>query len=662
LSGITFACLKKNKRFIIMKLLNLFIMMVVLSCASLNAFSQDKKATILTIDGESITLEEFDNIFRKNNRDSSITQAALDEYMQLFINFKLKVKEARVLGLDTVAKFKTELEGYRAQLARPYLTDTDVLNELMHEGYDRLNQEIHASHILIKCEPNASPEDTLKAFNKAMEIRNQILNGSDFTIVAKDRSEDPSAKENGGDLGYFTAFQMVYPFEDAAYKANTGDLTMPVRTRYGYHIIKILDKRTARGEILVAHIMIKEKKEEGGAANAEAKATEIYQKLLAGEKFDELSAKFSDDGSSAKKGGELPWFGTNKMVIEFEEASFALKNDGDISAPFKTSYGWHIVKRLAYKPVASYQEMEKEIKGKVSKDQRAEKTKASFVAKLKKQYNFSYNKDVANLIAAKADTNVFMGTMKLKKKELKMVLCTIDGKSYKVSDFQKSITSKMRVKTKQTPAEYVLEETRMFAENSLLKYEDSKLEGKYDAFRLLMNEYREGILLFELTDQKVWTKAVKDTTGLQAYYNTNKSNYMWPERAEVAIYACATGDIANKVRMMLSEGDDNVKIANEINKDTQLNLQVEEGLFAKEDKDILSQVEWKAGISQNINYNDQVVIVLVKNVVASTPKKLTESKGLVTSDYQTFLEEQWIKELRAKYKFTINQDVLHSIK
>lgn len=645
-----------------MKLLNLFIMMVVLSCASLNAFSQDKKATILTIDGESITLEEFDNIFRKNNRDSSITQAALDEYMQLFINFKLKVKEARVLGLDTVAKFKTELEGYRAQLARPYLTDTDVLNELMHEGYDRLNQEIHASHILIKCEPNASPEDTLKAFNKAMEIRNQILNGSDFTIVAKDRSEDPSAKENGGDLGYFTAFQMVYPFEDAAYKANTGDLTMPVRTRYGYHIIKILDKRTARGEILVAHIMIKEKKEEGGAANAEAKATEIYQKLLAGEKFDELSAKFSDDGSSAKKGGELPWFGTNKMVIEFEEASFALKNDGDISAPFKTSYGWHIVKRLAYKPVASYQEMEKEIKGKVSKDQRAEKTKASFVAKLKKQYNFSYNKDVANLVAAKADTNVFMGTMKLKKKELKMVLCTIDGKSYKVSDFQKSITSKMRVKTKQTPAEYVLEETRMFAENSLLKYEDSKLEGKYDAFRLLMNEYREGILLFELTDQKVWTKAVKDTTGLQAYYNTNKSNYMWPERAEVAIYACATGDIANKVRIMLSEGDDNVKIANEINKDTQLNLQVEEGLFAKEDKDILSQVEWKAGISQNINYNDQVVIVLVKNVVASTPKKLTESKGLVTSDYQTFLEEQWIKELRAKYKFTINQDVLHSIK
>lgn len=636
--------------------------MVVLSCASLNAFSQDKKATILTIDGEAITLEEFDNIFRKNNRDSVITQQALDDYMQLFINFKLKVKEARALGLDTVTKFKTELEGYRAQLARPYLTDTDVLNELMREGYERLNQEVHASHILIKCDPNASPEDTLKAFNKAMDIRNQILNGSDFSIVAKDRSEDPSAKDNGGDLGYFTAFQMVYPFEDAAYKGNVGDISLPVRTRYGYHIIKIIDKRTARGEIHVAHIMIKEKKEEGGAANAEAKATEIYQKLLAGEKFEDLSAKFSDDGSSAKKGGELPWFGTNKMVIEFEDASFALKNDGDISKPFKTSYGWHIVKRLGYKPVASYQEMEKEIKGKVSKDQRAEKTKASFITKLKKQYQFTYNQEVANLIAAKADTNVFSGNLKLKKKELKMVLCTIDGKPYKVAEFQKLLASRMRVKTKQTPAEYVIAEAAAYAENSLLKYEDSKLEGKYDAFRLLMNEYREGILLFELTDQKVWTKAVKDTTGLQAYYNTNKTKYMWPERAEVAIYSCANAEVANKVRVMLSEGADNVKIANEINKDTQLNLQVEEGLFAKEDKEILEKITWKPGISENLNYNDQVVIVLVKNVVASTPKKLTESKGLVTSDYQSFLEEQWIKELRAKYKFTINQDVLHSIR
>ena len=644
-----------------MKLLNRFVMMMVLACTSVSLFAQDKKATILTIDNEQVSLEEFDNIFRKNNRDSIITQQALDEYMELFINFKLKVKEARSLGLDTAAKFKNELEGYRAQLARPYLTDADVLNDLMKEGYSRLKQEVHAYHILIKCEANASPEDTLKAFNRALDIRNQITGGSDFSIVAKDRSEDPSAKDNGGDLGYFTAFQMVYPFEEAAYNAKINEVTMPVRTRYGYHLIKVVDKREARGEIHVAHIMVKEKKEENGAGNAEAKANEIYQKALAGESFEDLAAKFSEDGSSAKKGGELPWFGTNKMVIEFEDGAFALKKDGDISRPIKTSYGWHIIKRLGYKPIGTYEELEKEIKSKVSKDSRSEKTKASFLAKLKKQYNFTYDEALINALAAKADTNIFNSKWNVSKKDLKKVMFTIDGKDYKLAEFHKSMTSRMRVKTKFTPAEYVKDEANAFATAALMKYEDSKLEGKYDAFRLLMNEYREGILLFELTDQKVWTKAVKDTVGLNSFYEANKSRFMWPDRAEAVIYTCANADIANKVRAMLAQGKSNAEITTEINKDTQLNLQIEEGLFSKEDNEVLGIMEWKNGVSNNIPYNNQVVVVLMKNIITAAPKKLSEAKGLVTSEYQTYLEEQWIKELRAKYKFTINKDVLHSI-
>ncbi|MFZ4785175.1 MAG: peptidylprolyl isomerase [Flavobacteriales bacterium] len=644
-----------------MKLLNRFVMMMVLACTSVSLFAQDKKATILTIDNEQVSLEEFDNIFRKNNRDSIITQQALDEYMELFINFKLKVKEARSLGLDTAAKFKNELEGYRAQLARPYLTDADVLNDLMKEGYSRLKQEVHAYHILIKCEANASPEDTLKAFNRALDIRNQITGGSDFSIVAKDRSEDPSAKDNGGDLGYFTAFQMVYPFEEAAYNAKINEVTMPVRTRYGYHLIKVVDKREARGEIHVAHIMVKEKKEENGAGNAEAKANEIYQKALAGESFEDLAAKFSEDGSSAKKGGELPWFGTNKMVIEFEDGAFALKKDGDISRPIKTSYGWHIIKRLGYKPIGTYEELEKEIKSKVSKDSRSEKTKASFLAKLKKQYNFTYDEALINALAAKADTNIFNSKWNVSKKDLKKVMFTIDGKDYKFAEFHKSMTSRMRVKTKFTPAEYVKDEANAFATAALMKYEDSKLEGKYDAFRLLMNEYREGILLFELTDQKVWTKAVKDTVGLNSFYEANKSRFMWPDRAEAVIYTCANADIANKVRAMLAQGKSNAEITTEINKDTQLNLQIEEGLFSKEDNEVLGIMEWKNGVSNNIPYNNQVVVVLMKNIIPTAPKKLSEAKGLVTSEYQTYLEEQWIKELRAKYKFTINKDVLHSI-
>jgi len=285
----------------------------------LSGYAQNKDATVLTIENEAVSVEEFENIFRKNNRDSVITPAALDEYMELFINFKLKVKAARELGMDTVAKFRNELAGYRAQLARPYLTDGDKLDELVAEAYKNMQKDVKARHILVKCEANATPEDTLKAYTKAMSLYTRIAGGEDFETIARENSDDPSAKQNGGDLGYFTAFQMVYPFEEAAYGAKIGEVVRPVRTRYGYHIIEVEDVRNARGEIRVAHIMVKEKKEDGGAKNAEDKINEIYQNLQNGQSFEELAAKYSEDGSSAKKGGELPFFGPNKMVPEFEK-------------------------------------------------------------------------------------------------------------------------------------------------------------------------------------------------------------------------------------------------------------------------------------------------------------------------------------------------------
>jgi len=355
-----------------MKVKSLVVLSFLVACALNPVLAQDKNATVLTVDGEATSLEEFENIFRKNNRDSAISQQSLDEYMELFINFKLKVKEAREAGLDTVKKFITELDGYRNQLARPYLTDTDKLNDLMREAYQNQTQEVRAMHILIKTDANATPADTLRAYNKTMAIRERLMKGEDFASLAKAVSEDPSAKDNGGDLGYFTAFQMVYPFEKAAYDTKVGEVSMPVRTRYGYHLIKVVDKRSARGEIHVAHIVVKPKSETDGEANAQTKINEIYQKSLSGEStFEDLASKFSDDPTSAKKGGELAWFGTGKMVIEFEDAAYSLKNNGDVSQPFKTSFGWHIVKRLDYKPLPSFESMEKELKNKVSKDKRA---------------------------------------------------------------------------------------------------------------------------------------------------------------------------------------------------------------------------------------------------------------------------------------------------
>ncbi|MBX7051571.1 MAG: peptidylprolyl isomerase [Flavobacteriales bacterium] len=629
------------------------------------SFAQNKNAAVLTVDGEPTTLEEFENIFRKNNRDSVITKQSLDDYMELFINFKLKVKEAREMGLDTVTKFKNELDGYRAQLARPYLTDTDMLNGLVKEAYEHEKYEVRAMHILIKLDPNALPADTLVAYSRCMALRERILAGEDFSTVARSRegSEDPSVKDNGGDLGYFTAFQMVYPFEEAAYNTPVGQVSMPVRTRYGYHLIKVSDKRPARGEIHVAHIMVKPKAEANGEQNAQNKITEIHQKLLSGEEtFENLASKFSDDQSSAKKGGDLPWFGTGKMVLEFEDAAFALQKDGDFSTPVKTDYGWHIIKRIGYKPHGTYEEREKDLKSKVSKDGRSEQTRSSFVNKLKTQYKYTVNEKELAKIMAKADSNAFTGKLNIKKSQLKKTLYTIDGKNISVKEFNDYMRTRGNARPTMSPQEFIKMQSNRFGEEKLLAVEDSKLEEKHTPFRLLMKEYREGILLFELTDQKVWSKAVKDSAGLAEFYKNNASKYMWPERAETVIYTCANQDIAKELRKMLAQGMDKAAIAGELNKNSQLNLQIEEGIYAREDRKILGQVDWKTGISKDVTDADgQVLIADIKVIRPVMNKKLEEAKGLITSDYQTWLEQEWIKQLRNKHKYSVNKDVLYTI-
>lgn len=629
------------------------------------AFSQSSTDIVLTIDGESVTKEEFENIYKKNNRDSSVTQKALDDYMELFINFKLKVHAAKELGLDTVKKFVNELAGYRTQLARPYLTDTDKLNDLMKEAYSFMGEEVRASHILVKCDANASPQDTLKAFNKIMELRKRINAGEDFTNVAKSSggSEDPSVTSNGGDLGYFTAFQMVYPFEKAAYAAKVGELSMPFRTRYGYHILKLTDRRPARGEIQVAHIVIRPKTETKGDEGAKLKLEEIRQKIVNGEEsFEELAKKYSDDPSSSKKGGELPWFGTGKMVPEFEDASFGLKADGDVSMPFKTDYGWHIVKRLKVRTIPSYAEAEKDLKNKVSKDGRSEQTRKSFVEKLKKEYGYKLSADTFKKIVMAADSNALTGKLYIKEKEMQSVLFTYSGKTYTVGEFNEYFRTKGMGKSGIVPADHVNQVFNKLVEDKLIAEEDGKLEQKHTPFRLLMKEYREGILLFELTDQKVWSKAVKDSAGLVDFYEQNKNQFMWPERADVVVYTCANAKIAADARKMLLAGKERSVVAGELNQASQLNLQIEQGLFSRDDKPFLKEIEWKQGYSKDIQNDGQVVFLEIKEVLAPRPKKLEEAKGLITSEYQNFLEKLWIDELRVKYKFEINKDVLHSIR
>ena len=628
---------------------------------------------ILTVEKENVTLSEFEAVYNKNNNVSAnVEQKTPAEYMELFINYKLKVKEAEALGLDTVESYKQELQGYLKQLSDPYLVDKQYTEDMVREAYDRLQYDVKASHVLIRVEEDASPEDTLKAYKKITEIYNKAKAGADFGDLAIKNSEDPSAKQNRGELGYFTAFRMVYPFESAAYNTPVGSVSKPVRTSFGYHILKVEDKRPEIGEIRAAHIMVASKAGDGKdlQINAEKKINEIYERVLAGEDFGQLARMYSDDNGSKGRGGELPWFGSGRMVAEFENAAFALDSNGAISKPVRSQYGWHIIKRLDKKNIGSYEDEYKRLKSRVEKDRRGEGSKESLVKKLKADYKVKeYPKNLAE-VESYVDSSFFIGSINFTKEDLEELdapLIVINDKLYKKgkttitqADFAKYIKSKSR---KQKPISTAIITKRLYDEffvQSILDYEKSVLKLKYPEYKALVQEYRDGILLFELMDQKVWKKAVKDSTGLEAFYEAHKTDYMWDDRLDATIYTCNSEENAKEVKEMLEAGKSDSAILATVNESSQLGVDIRDGKFTKKDMPVLEKVEWKEGI---YSVNDKAnYVVVVREVLPSQPKSLDEARGVVTSAYQSHLEKSWIEELRAKYTYEVNQGVLEQVK
>ncbi|MDE0979048.1 MAG: peptidylprolyl isomerase [Flavobacteriales bacterium] len=653
-----------------------------------NALISQEKATsnasetVLTVGDEAVTLSDFEHIFMKNNRDSVVTIASLDEYLELFIRFKLKVQAAEGLGMDTVATFQRELAGYRSQLARPYMTNNELLQDLVVQAWERKQEEVHARHILVSCGSEASASDTLKAWKRANALRTKITNGEDFDAVARSKggSDDPSVKDNGGDLGWFSAFQMLYPFEEAAFTTDVGNISNLVRTRYGYHVIEVTGRREARGEIRAAHIMIRLKKgsEADASTKSEAKIGQIYDLLQKGTPWDELALKMSEDGSSSSKGGELPWFGTGKMIESFEDAAFGLTEDGQISEPIQTSYGWHIIKRLEYRAPASFEASKREIEKKVSRDSRSELTRASFIENLKIEYNFGIQTSVLKGLyrAVSRQDSVFYPNHPVTgvaSSDLSRTLLKIGNESATVGGFIDHLnTSKIRNASIGGKA-VVNEQLKRWSENMLLDYEDVRLEDKHDAFRLLMEEYHDGILLFELTDEKVWSRAVKDSTGLEAFHAATSSDFMWAERADIRAFILADAALAKKVRKAIQKNKPLLPIAEEANAVNSLAYRLEEGLFSAGQNPWADRVlaDHNAGTlapaSKGVTFveytagGDEVILVQVEEIRESEPKTLAEARGQVIAAYQDQLEADWIEALRSDKVVEVNRSLLHSL-
>jgi len=646
------------------------ILIIVLTAFLANVLSGQESQILMTIGDEQISLAEFERIYRKNNNEASLNRQSPEEYLELFINFKIKVKEAEALGMDTTAKFINELEGYRKQLAKPYLVDEKAKERMMKEAYEWSKYDLRASHILIRLPESPSPEDTIAAYDRIMDIRSRIAGGEAFEVVARATSEDASVQQNGGDLNYFTVFSMVYPFEKVAYNMEPGQLSMPFRTNYGYHIIKLNDKRPARGRVKVAHIFIRTPSgiSEEQKKEAYEKIQMVYDSLQSGSDFASLAMHNSDDQNSARAGGEMPWFGTGRMIPEFEDPCFELEKKGELTKPFKTFYGWHIVKLIDKKETGSYEEMKPELQQKIDRSDRNTARTDDFITKLKREYNFNENRDALDAIYLAVDSTLRLGTWKAGGlKDLNSRLMKIGDQEVLTGSFASYMEEKQYHGKAREPHVWVDDLYKSFSDEIVIAYEEARLPEKYPEFRYIYEEYHDGILLFDIMDQKVWSVALEDTTGLEAFYKDHRKSYMWDERCDAYIVTFNEGANLAGVRKAwkkISKGKLDQKKLNTLycNNDTLSCITLDHLLVEKGENALIDERFGVSGPGPVIDNEGTSTFVIVKGIRQPEPKKLNEARGQITSDYQESLELQWLNALKKKYPVSINQDLLKSIK
>jgi len=631
---------------------------------SSSLFSQAADPVLMTINGKPVLKSEFEYIYNKNNSNNSLDKKTLDEYVDLFVNFKLKVEEAKSQGIDTTSSFINELAGYRTQLTKPYLTDQKVDDQLLLEAYDRMKEDIDVSHILIRIQPNATPADTLKAWNEINDIAKR-LKKEDFAKVAKEVSQDQSAEQNAGHIGWISAFRTVYPFETMAYNTPVGSISKPIRTAFGYHILKVHARRNSLGEILVSHIM-KFTSQGDSAMNKSAKISidSIYQRIKAGDDFGTLAKSYSMDKGSAEKNGELPWFGAGRMVPEFENAAFALKNKDDISQPILSAYGWHIIKLIDRKGIETFENSKTDLERKVKRDERANRGQEAFLNKLRSDYTYKVNK--ANLQefyklaeSRKLSDSIFT----IEAAKLNKLLFSFANKNFTQDEFAEYLKNNSNTE-KTIPSEMIDEKFYAFVDSKLLAYEDSQLEKKYDDFRFLMQEYHDGILLFEVSNKEVWEKASKDTEGLDKYFRSHKTDYTW-EKAHYKgrVIFCkdkATFKAAKSI-VKKSHNDSIDKYLRTRLNDSIQYVKIEKGLFVQGENKAIDKFAFKTK-DKFTPAEDYPYVFVTGKMLKKLPEDYTDVRGLVTADYQEYLEKEWIKALRAKYPVMVEQNVLKTVK
>lgn len=609
-----------------------------------------KPQTLFSINNQPVYTDEFVYLYKKNHlKPGDFTEEKITMYLDLLTNFKLKVTEAKARGLDTTAAFIKEFKSYRDELMKPFVGDQDELNRLTREAYQRLTEEVKASHILIAVTPDASPADTLKAFNKALSIRQRILGGESFDKVAQTESEDPSAKTNSGNLGYFTALQMVYPFEQAAYSIPVGEISQPIRTRFGYHLIKVTSREPARGEVEVSHIILRTG--QGDNTKVKNKILDIYDQLRGGRNWDELCKEFSDDPATRNSGGRLRPFGVGALpaVPEFEAVAFSLTTPGEISDPFQSVYGWHLVRLEKKIPVPPFQEVETSLQRKVSKDERLQIADTRLLSSKKKKYGFAEDAEVKKVFIDAADTSLQKGNWKFRGDAAirSRVLFSFQDRKILAADFI-SFISKNQGFTSEAPATRMAGLYDQFVREKLTETEEEELLRTNADYRNLLTEYKEGILLFTIMENEVWTRASTDTTGLKNYYEINREKYKAGDRVNVRLFAASDRNFVEQMKKKVELGD---SLSKEDVKKFKSILPARN--YERGENKAVDRAPWSIGLHR-VDVDETYYLVEIDHLVPPGIKTFEEARAQVVSDYQDALEKNWIAALKRKYAVRVN--------
>lgn len=676
------------------------------ACGALKAQSNDP--VVMEFAGQKITKSEFVKSFKQANNinpEAAPTactyekRKALQEYVDLYANFRLRLYDAYAKKYDTATDLRNEYRKYRHEMALPFLIDSTELETLLKQTYERNQHAVRASHIMVKLESNASPKDTIVAYNKAMEIYNKaIAPGADFEKLAIELSEDEQARDfvanngqkydgNHGDIGFFTVYQMVPEFENTAFSLKVGEISKPVRSSYGYHIIKLTDKVKAYGNIKFQHIWVKTN-DTLNKQIAENKIKEAYKKIQDGDNFGTVVRNYASFIVRGKEEPGLMELPVNQIPPEYLHNIQGLK-DGQYTQPFETQWGWHIVKVLHTENIPPFDSLKESYRTRITSAQYGNAPQAKYIENFKKNHKFVdhtiKSPSLLDPVLAALNDTVFQAQWKYNgQADNKKALFEFDGKIFTAHDFAKHI-EKTQHRTFPFPLSVYLERNyKSYIETTILETADSLLELNNKEFRSTMNEFRDGLVIFAYNDDNVWSKASSDTAGLREFYNTNSklrsldnpndSNFFWDQRAKttlvyIADSACLQPQKALKSteKILLKKKLDPKTLFNTLEKSISKKCTSEHPigmntkLIEKKDPSAPKSDNWKIGAYVEPNENKGYKVVCVTQLRDPELKSLRSAKGYYINDYQNFLETQLIENLRKKYNLVIHQDVIDSI-